>query len=341
VIHRRARTRSGPVAAGTAVSAVAVALLLAACGSGAGASDPSGSTSPVSPSTSASPAGTRPAPAPTQPLTGLPAGSAAALTRPIVVVDVGFVGDGSGLRGVGQADLVYQEFDTPGLSRLIAAFQSADATVGPVAATAPVDARATALMGLPVLAFNGGPTGFIKQVGPTVVTPRSTGAFGSLFTRNGSLFYVSTAVLRASAPKAPPAPQGLLSFGGPTAQSATGARPVRHLTVLVPGQAAQSWSFNGTGWVGPGGVTVTNLVVQDVLYKSLTSAKDPTVHSAELVGTGAATVIGNGFAVACTWSRPQPLKITNYFDSRALPVALTPGRTWIILAPAGTKVTAS
>ena len=330
-----------PTAATTAASVVAAALLLAACGSGGVSTSPGASTSPSTGTTSASPSSTRTASIPTAPLTGLPAGSAAALTRPIVVVDVGFLGNGSGLRGVGQADLIYQEFDNPGISRLIAAFQSADAVVGPVAATAPVDARVTALMGLPILAFNGGPTGFVKQVGPTVVTPRSPAAYSALFTTSGSLLYVSTAALRGSAPKAAPAPQGLLSFGGPTAQSATGAHAVRHLTVSVPGQTPQSWAFNGIGWVGPGGVTVTNLVVQDVLYKALTSAKDPTVHTAEVVGTGAATVIGNGFAVACTWIRAQPLKITNYFDSRSLNVALTPGRTWIILAPAGTTVATS
>jgi len=283
----------------------------------------------------------RPGQSANAPLTGLPAASAAALTSPIVVVDVGVLSGGAGLRGVGQADLVYQEFDNPGISRLIAAFQSQDAMVGPVAATAPVDARVVALMAMPILGFNGGPTGFVKQVGPTVATPRSTATFATLYVHSGSLVYVSTATLRASAPKAPAAPQGLLDFGGPTVAAATGAASVRHVTVTVPGQAPIYWSYDGTGWVGPGGVTVTNLVVQDVPYKALTSSKDPTVHTAELIGSGAAMLFGGGYGAAVTWSRPQPLKITNYFDSRTLGVALMPGRTWIILAPAGTKVTTS
>ncbi len=349
MIHLRSRTRSGSArgavgAAASAAAALAAALLLAACGGGASASGPNGSTSQA-PSTSGSPAvsaaSTRPTPVSTAPLTGLPVSSTADLTRPIVVVDVGVSGNGSTVRGVGQADLVYQEFPNPGISRLIAAFQSQDATVGPVAATAPVDVRVTALMGLPILAFNGGPTGFVRQVGPTVVTPRSTASFHSLFDGSGSLIYVSTAALRASAPGAAPAPQGLLPFGGPTVKDAAGARPAAHVTVTVPGQVAEIWAFNGSAWVGPGGTTVTNLVVEDVSYKTLTSAKDPTVHSAVLIGTGAATVVGNGFAATCTWSRPQPLKITNFFDSRSSPVALTPGRTWIILAPAGTQVSVS
>ena len=113
-------------------------MLLAGCGSGAGAGS---SSFPLATSASSSPSSTasgttRPSPVATAPLTGLPAGSAAALASPIVVVDVQVIGGGVGLRGVGQADVVYQEFDNPGISRLIAAFQSQDATVGPVAATA-------------------------------------------------------------------------------------------------------------------------------------------------------------------------------------------------------------
>jgi Protein of unknown function (DUF3048) N-terminal domain/Protein of unknown function (DUF3048) C-terminal domain len=342
VIHLSNRSRSRSAAAGTAAAVAAAGLLLAACSSGAGAAAPSTSSSAVATTASPSPSPTRPPVVPIAPLTGQPARSAAALTRPIVVVDVGFTGDGAGLRGVGQADLIYQEFDNPGVSRLIAAFQSQDATtVGPVAPTSPVDVRVVDLWAVPVLAFNGGPTGSVRQVGPTVVTPRSTKSFATLFHLVGSSYFASTAALRASAPTAAPAPQGLLSFGGPTAKSGTGARAVKHLTVRVPGQAAQSWSFNGTGWVGPGGVIVTNLVVQTVSYKTLTSAKDPTVHAAVLIGTGPATVIGGGYAVACTWVRAQPLKITNYFDSSSLSVALTPGRTWIILAPLGTAVATS
>jgi hypothetical protein len=258
-----------------------------------------------------------------------------------VVVDVGMIGSGTGLRGIDRADLVYQEFNRAGSSRLVAAYQSTDAVVGPVAATAPLDVRVTSLMALPVLAFAGGPTGFVKQVGPTAVTPRSTGTYGTLFSRSGSLLYVSTAALRASAPKAPPAPQGLLPFGGPSVAEASGAKAVHHVTVAVPGAPVETWSLVGRGWVGPGGAVVTNLVVQNVAYKSITSAKDPTVHSALVVGTGTATVVGGGYAAVCTWSRPQPLQITNFFDAHALPVGLAPGRTWIVLAPAGTKVTTS
>lgn len=336
-----ART-SSPVAC-LGLAGLAAALLLAGCSAGASTPGSTGTGSPfptgsATPTVSATGSAT---PAPTTPLTGQPASSAAALARPIVVVDVTMTGTGANLRGIGLADLVYQEFDRPGTSRLIAAYQSRDASVGPVASTAPVDPRITALMGLPVLAFDGGPTGFVKQVGPTVVTPRSTASFASLFSHTGPLAYVSTAALRASAPNAAAAPQGLLPFGGPTVAAASGVRKVTRLSLSVPGEPLQTWAFNGQAWVGPGGVTVTNIVIQSVPYKTVTSAKDPTVHSAQIIGTGVATVIGNGFAATCTWSRPQPLQITNFFDAHSLPVALTPGRTWIILAPPGSRATTS
>ena len=114
-------------------------------------------------------------------LTGLPLATAADVARPIVVVDIA-VGPGTPFaRGLGQADVVYQEFDNAGTSRLICAFQSTEApSIGPVTTTAPVDARITSLMGLPVLAFAGGSAGFLKQVGPTVVTPRPATTFSTL-----------------------------------------------------------------------------------------------------------------------------------------------------------------
>jgi Protein of unknown function (DUF3048) C-terminal domain/Protein of unknown function (DUF3048) N-terminal domain len=334
----------GAAKAATAAAALcAAATVLAACSSGSGAAGPTGSSAGASPTqSSASPSqspSTAPAAAATSPLTGQPA-SAAVLARPAVVVVVA-VGTGRTVRGVAQADVVYQEFDHPGTSRLVAAYQTQDAVVGPVTTTSPADPRVMSLMGLPVFAFNGGSTGFVKQVGPTIVTARPAASFVSLFAHLGGVPYASTAALRASAPTAAPAPQGLLSFTGPTVAQATGVHQVTRVSVAVPGQSTEHWVWTGRGWAGPAGTTVTNIVVQYVPYKKLTPSKGPSVESAQIVGTGLATVVGGTSAATCTWSRPQLLNITNYYDAKALPVALTPGRTWVVYAPPGTKVTTS
>ena len=329
-----------------AAAAVAtVALLLAAWGGGCSAvtpsSTPTGSSSSPTPTASTTPTSTAPSVAGHGTLTGLPMASTAAIDRPIVVVDVGFLAGRAAPSGLGQADVVYQEFDRPGRSRLVVVFQSQDAgTVGPVVDTSPIDWRVTSVMALPVLAFASGSTGFVKQVGPTVVTPRSYDTYPSLFRHSGGGLYTSTAALRGSAPAAAAAPKGLIGFGGSAAESKA-ARKVTHLTVAVPGQPTQSWTFNGKLWVGPGGVTATNVVVQNVPYKTLTPNHAPPVGTALIIGSGSGTVVAGGVSVAVSWFRLQLTSITNYVDIHAFPVSLLPGRSWVIFAPPGSKAVTS
>ena len=342
-MHRPTRSVRGDArSAAMVASAVAAALLLAACSGGATTPGTSGSGSGASPTTSGSAGSPSPTVSPTPPagygtLDGLPMATLAQVRRPIVVVDVGWQAGAATPTGLGQADVVYQEFDSAGHSRLVVGYQSQDSSsVGPVAATAPVDWRITSLWALPVLAFAGGPTGFVKQVGPTVVTPRSSSSFATLFHRSGAFLYASTAALRASAPKAAPAPAGLLNFGT-TASQSPHARKVSRLTVSVPGQPTQTWVWNGRLWTGPGGVTATSVVVQDVTYKSLKPAKDPAVASAQVLGSGQGVVVTGNAGLGCAWYRRELVDITNFVDAGSQPIRLLPGRSWIILAPPGTK----
>jgi hypothetical protein len=83
------------------------------------------------------------------------------------------------------------------------------------------------------------------------------------------------------------------------------------------------------------------VVVQNVAYKALTPSHDPTVQSAQLLGTGSCLVVTGGSSIAGTWIRRQLLGITNYVDLKAVPVPLLPGRSWVILAPPGTKAVTS
>ncbi len=275
------------------------------------------------------------------PLTGLPLTVAAAVTRPIVAVVVVRAPGVAGAVGLGSSDIVFQEFDRPGRSRLLALFQTYDVrSVGPVADTAPVDIRLLTPMAVPVYAYVSGPTGFIAQARPDVVTPRSAVTSPGLFRSAGGIF-TSTSALRASAPNAQPAPAGLFSFDAVPAGKARGARTVSRATITVPGQVAQSWTWTGKAWAGPGGLSRTNLVVQTVVYKLLTPSKGPRVSSADVIGSGASTVLAGNVAVAGQWIRPAPAQVTNYVDSAAIPFSLMPGNSVVLLVPPGTRVTLS
>jgi len=319
------------------------AAFLAACGSAKSAgptdtpaSSPSGS--PTTSSSSPTPSTVTP-PVGYAPLTGLPMTTAAAVARPIVAVTVAIVPGAAAPRSLAAADLLYQEFDRTGRSRILALFQSADAQlVGPVGDTAPSDIRLLAPMAEPVYAFVGGPTGFVAQARVDVVTPRSALVVPGLFHSAGGLF-TSTTALRASAPRALPAPPGLLSFDAVPAAAANGARKVTRVTIAVPGQPTQTWSWTGKVWTGPAGLTRTNIVIQTVVYKTLTPSKGPSVASADVVGNGPSTVLAANLAVTGSWVRPALQQITNYTDAHTVPFSLTPGRSLVLLVPAGTRVT--
>lgn len=320
------------------------AILLAACsGGGSGTpSTPSGtptnsdSASPsVSPSTSPTPTYTPP-PAGFATLTGQPLTTAAAVTRPIVAVAVGVVPGGAAPRRLAYADVLFQEFDRVGRSRILALFQTLDvAGVGPVADTSPTDMRTLAPMGVPIYGYASGPTGFIAQVRPDVVTGRSAATAPGLFP--GS--FTSTVALRASAPQAAPATPGLFTFNAVPAASAKGVRKVTRIVIAVVGQPVQTWAWSGKIWVGPAGLTRNNIVVQTVVYKTLTPSKGPAVGSADVIGTGASTVFAGNLAVAGSWVRPALQQITNYNDPAGVPVSLSQGTSMVLWVPAGTKVT--
>ncbi len=60
------------------------------------------------------------------------------------------------------------------------------------------------------------------------------------------------------------------------------------------------------------------------------------ILEAQLVGQGDAWIFTGGQLVEAKWSRPAADKPTVYTDAARKPVGLTPGRTWVALAPPGT-----
>ncbi|MGH9157764.1 MAG: DUF3048 C-terminal domain-containing protein, partial [Acidimicrobiales bacterium] len=129
-----------------------------------------------------------------------------------------------------------------------------------------------------------------------------------------------------------------------------GAAPTTHLTVNVSGRSRADWDFdaaanlwrrgtNGTAHTVEGGgqLGFTNVVVQFVAYRN-TSARDQSgnlVPTAAVVGQGPVTVLSAGQMVKGTWSKASSNAATEYRDSAGAPLALTPGTTWVTLAPTG------
>lgn len=282
---------------------------------------------------------------PPAPLTGLAAGSAVDAARPAVAVVVG-----PGPRGLGSADVVFQEFSDP--VRYIAVFQSRRASgVRPVTSTQPTDSELLSVMH-PLIAYHSGTPTFVKILDRSKVTDVGFGNHPSAYTSDGVA--VSTrAVLRSARGSGPPPPifvfRGGLAGAGPFA--ATGVSHPASVRVSVPGRGTQLWTFDphsGRWVLSSGGpkVAVANLIVQTVPYRHIVNTKAGlNVLSARVIGGGQAEVFSGSAAGSAaapgTWSKPHLQDVTNYYDKNSNPMAFQPGPTWVILAPRGTRVSTS
>ena len=341
--------RQWPAAILAVVSAGLVTAACAAGGSPAGAGA-AGSSPAASPA--ASPSATPPA-GPTAPLTGLPASAADAARRAVALVIAG-----SRPRGLSAADVIFEEITAP--RRYIAVFQSRQyGAVGPITSTEPADGQLLSVL-RPRIGYDGGTPGFIHILDSTQVTDRGYPAYSSPYKVAASGLTASTSKLRDSARgSAPPEIFSYRGAGSGATQLATAgeSRP-SSVTVIIPGHGRRKWSFDARTdrWAQVSGgpsIQVANLIVQFVRFKEvfLNRRYGITVPSARVFGRGKADVfsgIGDtpdhgpgGLAARGTWSKPGIPSVTNYFDSKGLPMELQPGTTWVILAPRDTRVRAS
>ncbi len=323
--------------------ALAVVLLAAGCAGGSGdAPEPVLYDTP-SPTVTPSPSATSAAApdlATLFPLTGTGATNPATRTRPVVAAVVRF-GPGAATVGLDGADIVYQEPARGAESRLVALYQSQDAArIGPIGNTQPSDAGLLSLV-KPIYAYGGGADRLVTRLAGTglvQVTPaKAAGAFPG--------GYTSTTGLRQIAGARAGRPLQLLLYGDP-GQPLAGGSPakVSSVTVTVPGQPAQVWTRDATGgWVQSGAgaprIRVANLLIPQTVYRELRSDKaGNTVREANVFGKGSLTAISGDLLVKGTWVRPGPDATTNYIDTTGVPLRLAAGRTWVLLAPAGTSV---
>jgi hypothetical protein len=134
----------------------------------------------------------------------------------------------------------------------------------------------------------------------------------------------------------------------------TGAAPVTYAFVQMGGQARTEWAWdaaagvwrrstNGTPHNLENGqqLGMANVVVQFVQYRNTTGrdAAGNLVPTADIVGSGDAWVLSGGRMVKGRWAKTSPSAVTQFTDSANLPIKLTPGTTWVSLAPIGAPTT--
>jgi hypothetical protein len=334
------------------VTLVVLALVAGACGGG-------GKKEASRKPTTTTEATTTTVPSTTAPLTGLPQGDPAKLTRPALMVKVdntpkGFVQQ----EGIDKADIVFVEQTEQGTTRLAAIFQSQDATVGPVRSARTSDVGIAGALDHPMLAYSGANGGVLRQVrgGPLVDAGIDAAGMATIYTRNqrGTIrnlyrYFLPTAEVYAAKGAQGRTPPPLFHYRT-DGEAATGD-PVKGLRVGYGGGAATvityAWDPALKGWArtqsgrvhvmahGGARIAPANVVMLVTPYKNsgfrdVTGAISP---QAVLEGGGEAWFLSDGKLTKGRWSRPGPLGAFTFTDATGTPIALTPGQTFVELAP--------
>ena len=296
---------------------------------------------------------------PVFPLTGLPIGDATVSGRPALVVKV----DNSDkarerLAGVGAADVVYVEGVEGGATRLAAVFHSTDSDVGPVRSARTTDIDLTANLNRPLFAYSGANGGVLERVrGANLVDLGFDARPGDYQVRGSGVlrFFIDTAAFFGFAPPDAGPPPPLFAFRDQgEGVAAAGAEDTPGVNISYGGEANTQVRYevvpggwnrvqDGSAYVDAGGAQVVpaNVILQFSEYRDsgfvdVVGSPSP---EAVTVGEGEAWVLTDSKLVRGRWSRPEPGAVTTYTDSAGAPVALTPGRTWIELAPIGSATT--
>jgi hypothetical protein len=342
-----------------AIVVIAALLVLAACGGGGKAAKDRAKVGAIT-TTSLAPSTTAPPSAAVSPLTGLPVADAGKASRVALIVKIDNAPEARPQAGLVEADVVYEEMVEGGITRLAAVYQSTDATpVGPVRSARTTDVNIASELNHPLYGYSGGNKIFLAAIARAPLTDVGVDHFVNLYRRDGKRtaphnLFSDTVLLYSKAPAGSSAPTPLFTFrpkGSPAAGA--GAAPVAHVTIAFPsGLAKVTWDWDAAAGVFRRGQNNTadvdiagrqasaeNVLIRFTSYHNVGGIKDPSgapVPEAELLGQGEAWMLSGGMIIKGTWSKPTPTAITTFVDSGGQPFKLSPGHTWIELAPPGT-----
>ena len=283
---------------------------------------------------------------PTRRWSGLPGNE---IRRPALAVKIDNVSVARPQEGINQADVVYEELVEAGLTRLIAVFQTTGArSVGPIRSARTSDPPLLEGFDRPLFAYSGANRGTRGAVAASELTDVGYDAASSLYWRSTSRraphnLFSATDRLWGKYPERDEIPTAPFAFRTVLDELHPSAEPVAGVFVDF-GHAEIDYAWNGEGWErthngdahsDSDGVRVAppNVVIQFTTYG--TSSADSRSPEAQTVGSGEAWVFTDGHVVRGRWERPDPSRpATLVADGR--PIRLTPGRTWVALARAGT-----
>jgi DUF3048 family protein len=325
--------------AAAVIGVLGLALFAGACGSGSEAQTTAGTTPSTAPTT------TTTVFVPTAPLTGLPDPSGASQTRAALSVKIENTPEARPQSGLDVADVVYEEVVEGGITRFWAIFNSAaPQVVGPIRSVRFMDPNIVTPIG-GVVAFSGGTPANVALIRNTPTVNVDENNAGDAFFRESTRFaphnlYGDTAKLWARGGEpVPPRPlftylaKGESFVGDGIDQFRVGFNPGYDPTYTWdPATKAWKRSYGPFPFNDVSGKQVApeNVIVQFVHY--------PAGAEGELIGEGEAWVFSDNKLLRGKWVKPNAETPTQFLNAFGVPIALTPGRTWVELLPTGSPV---
>ncbi len=256
------------------------------------------------------------------------------------------------LLGLDEADVVFEERIEQQATRFAAVFHSSLPTeVGSVRSARTSDVDIVSNLGRPVFAFSGANDGVnaqVRQAENEGLLVRASNELAdpqfrriSEFSAPNNLVVDPAALLDKATDSDAPTPifdysDNVVDLGVPSA----GAR------VVGRAEAVFAWSAEAGGYLRfEGGQQMVNrngapIVSQNVIILTTTylpSQIDSSSVDAVTVGSNPVTIYSNGFRVEGTWTRDFGRDGYTFETPDGQTIGLTPGQTWVSLAPAGTS----
>jgi hypothetical protein len=286
------------------------------------------------------------------PLTGLRDVTSGAAHRPALTVKIENTHAANPQMGLEQADDVYEEVVEGRITRLLAIFQShVPAVVGPVRSVRRTDQSVVWPIG-GIFVYSGGAPYAISSIETAPVALVDENRAGDAMFRDHSRSAPHNLYGRAA---------GLFAFGGKpvpppplfsyrAAGAAVSGVPVTRLDVGLGAGFSVSYRWDAAHSLWPRSVddpskeasdphvAPANVIVMLVHYDGGVGVIG---SEADLVGSGDAVIFTAGHRIDGRWVRRDHSKPARFVDTAGATVRLTPGQTWVELAPIGTPVTAS
>ncbi len=281
----------------------------------------------------------------TLPLTG--EASRTAVTRPALVLKIDNHPRARPQAGINQADIVWEELVEGSITRLAAVFhEQTPARVGPVRSARTGDIPLVSQLNTPLFGASGANSGVLNALASAPVVNVNALVAGGYARDTGRRaphnLFANPLTLWAYGQGVAGTPPQLLRYRSPGAPAAGATSAGVDIDF---GNTAVTYRWNGVGWLrtqngtvhkDSAGIAVAppNVIVQVTSYGI--SGADAESPEAITLGSGVAYIYSAGKVIEGTWSRGTATERIVYRDAGGAEVLLTPGRTWVEIAPPGT-----